>query len=453
MTRLHSIFVFTIIVFTIFFFSTFINVYTNIQTPSTTRNNKLPIIPGAKPTKLSSLQSSPLRSSFSCNDITSPKLISTHSKDIRYLHTGKDGGGSFSDRISRRWRILIEECHPGPCRWKSPMEDQADEEKMVEESVVVETQQPSTKNNKRRRMAKYTLDDNGEKVEIFIRNNKFPIIPGANPTKLLLLIRDPLDRFMSSFNYNQLIACWPELGDKRIPTSKVSLREQDQGQKNPWENPMHYCIDRDSYIRKGIEAVQKVRNNFTRYAESLCSDPNEDDGGAKDLDRSIEHLRYHLVDWLPSNWSTNSWIVDNLVPVVMERGFDFNRQIDSNLEWALAHGNFTHNKEGSVEDTKFTEKDLMERKNYVECQDKLSSEAEEQDDEHKTHSQHSSKTTIGDWMTTLSISSEKGKRCAIQHLAEDYKVLQDLYEKSVCKVEECEVALKSILDRRRDYLS
>jgi hypothetical protein len=81
-----------------------------------------------------------------------PELLALSEDVFTFVHPGKGGGGSFLERAQSVWRLNLTECHPNPC------------------NNLLQTQTKGASSG------------------------------GKTPTKKLIIsIRDPIDRFVSAF--------------------------------------------------------------------------------------------------------------------------------------------------------------------------------------------------------------------------------------------------------------
>merc|ERR1719410_1014983 len=176
------------------------------------------------------------------------------------LHPGKSGGGSVFTRLRSYWHIDIDVCHPQPCRDKLS---------------------PSS--------------------------NKIFFIP----------IRDPLERFLSAFEWRTLILCNPD-GDSREVSSGAP-------KSSPTKDAYKYCKITDSDEANIL--YRKYRQNVSMLGEALCSDNQEIAQEAiSDLDH-IGHIRSgSLKDWL---WGWKNLDKDQIIPMVLNKDYDFTAQIAS----------------------------------------------------------------------------------------------------------------------------
>mmetsp|Transcript_1576 Transcript_1576/g.1676 ORF Transcript_1576/g.1676 Transcript_1576/m.1676 type:complete len:437 (+) Transcript_1576:130-1440(+) len=295
---------------------------------------------------------------------------------LLFLHLGKGGGGTVKDRLKNGWKINFDGCHPRPCNPKKK-----------------------------------------DKKNIWIN------------------IRDPIDRFVSAFNWGIVITCDPK-GDTRITrTKKVKI----VGQPNPTKKPEKYCYDPKEKIMVPQSNIlfQKYNKNVNALAEALCHNNTQqinrhsnsivlDNDVKKDI-KKIRHAESTIGDWLKKfDWKDKKMF--NIVPIIAEKGFDFNEQIDDGIV-------SLYNTKKIVEESPL---DFACRKQYV-----------QQSYQSNANSAHSSQAYSKKQVTLL---SERGKQCLAEYFRNDYNIISELQTKR-CTNENCRNALQSILDRRANLLS
>ena len=266
--------------------------------------------------------------------------------DTLFLHLGKAGGGSVWERM-KAWQALFPKCHPKPC-------------------------------------------------PIRLRHSNLTLVN----------VRDPVDRFVSAFNWRSLVLCRPQ-NETRLQGMAEAVKHPDLFCKSiyPWESTMIH---------------EQYKSNVNMLAEALCDHGITGEKVRKDLKR-IMHAKHFLSDWLPNR----SVHTANLIAVVMEPGFDFIQQIDSALKWVVGQ------RIGEVNAAWLEEKASIQN-NIV-----------------PNESKHSS-VRPGYHPPPL---SPLGTCCLTRHLAKDYDLLWKLRKKACRGSESCQKALQSILDRRKKWLA
>jgi hypothetical protein len=264
-------------------------------------------------------------------------------KGVLFLHPGKAGGGSVKERY-RHWHVRMKSCHPRPCPDR---------------------------------------------------------ILSFNFT--LISVRDPVDRFVSAFNWRAQVLC----------RTKGETRPQDGARAT--RNPDLFCKNRElgeSTYEESIMIHEKYKSNVSMLAEALCFGEE----GREDL-KQLGHARYSLSDWLPGKTANTS----NLVAFVVEPGFDFIQQVDAALKWII----------GLV----MGETSASSLEEYIINQNMTTSNEYE----------HSSMRQ-GYHAPPL---SPLGTCCLARHFAKDYELLLVLRERACRDSGPCSEAIQSILDRRK----
>lgn len=231
-----------------------------------------------------------------------------------------------------------------------------------------------------------------------------------NRTAIFISLRDPVDRFVSSFYWRLLISCDPE-GDTRSPG-------------NAPNNPGKYCTHRVSEREQEI-LFYRYNRDANELASALCStNVTKAKLAANDMKR-IEHTRHTIVDWLGWNLTVYE---DKLFPIVLEPSYDFKSQVDDVIRWAYNISRF--------EDESL----FLQRQAAVYTNDCISSrkKAEKQaEGGSRQHSSSSIKQSL----------SERNELCVARHFSSDYELLSQIKDMH-CQTETCRLAIQSILARR-----
>lgn len=284
-----------------------------------------------------------------------------------FLHLGKTGGGSLTKRLEL-WGVRVAmKCHPSPCPEVSIKADQ-----------------------------------------------------------IVVTVRDPVDRFLSAFNWRAIILC------------QLTNTESRQVSQHAWTNPNSFCTSCCQTERLLIH--QKYNFSATQLAEALCNDDNDDDDkkriqsttkgnqAAQDLKR-IVHARTSLTEWLPENSWDRKHV--NVTVVVQEPGFSFVEQADSAILELVRQS--LGEKVAEM---------LMVRGTKLQSNMEIS----ESD-------QHSSAILVNRFggEKTLSLL---GQCCVARHHKQDYELLAKLRTVG-CRGDQseiCRAAIDSIIYRRKDLL-
>ena len=256
-------------------------------------------------------------------------------KTAIFLHPGKSGGGTFKERSVQCWRTFMKTCHPLPCK-------------------------------------------------------KFD-----SQSKIIVTIRDPIDRFVSAFYWRLLIVC-----------DRKDKRELSRGATS---DPERFC---KRNLPGELQVLRNYKKDASILAESLCSPIEKVRARAEKGLRKIEHAKIDLQQWLNFSWHS-----EDLFPIVTESGItNLESETDAALHWL-------HNRE------KF-----------------------EREDDFQRRSQYAEKRRVaGDLVHTSTGRKKsltpKAEQCLMKYFMKDYEILQEM-EQTACKTEGCHQGLRSILERR-----
>jgi len=193
----------------------------------------------------------------------------------------------------------------------------------------------------------------GTALERFqLSNIKFDFchpLPCINQTRdaesVFITIRDPVERFVSAFNWRSLLIC-------------NDFNETRQRGRSRANYPMEYCDER---VEEKEIIHHKYKKNVNNLAMALCQQHHHKEA-ITDVDK-ISHAKYSLSDWLqPSKIWHNSEGESKLLPLVLESGYDFKNQIDESIRFVFSH-NY---------DAEALEKKENKYKNKLEQKSKLS---------------------------------------------------------------------------------
>lgn len=250
-------------------------------------------------------------------------------------------------------------------------------------------------------------------IQIHVAKNKYPRSLVDKGRMFLVTIRDPVDRFISAFNYIGRVYC--HNNDTREVLTK--------------ENRIRYNL-----TEKGIQSMCKddkniieSRYNFNvnKFAEALCDEEE------KKYVKMISHMKYSITDFLGTLLKEHD--MSSFKFMIMEPEYDFLLQIKSALEVVV---NMTqHEKQLEIPEP-------IQQYLYKNVPRNIS-----EDYLHK--SQSSTNTQINQPISNL------GACCVARYYEKDYKLLEELYEGgTVCDGRarnECMEALHSILERRTEF--
>ena len=292
-----------------------------------------------------------------------------------YLHPGKAAGGTFVERFMNYWKIQMFSCHPYPC-----------------EAVT-------------------------------------------RHTNILISVRDPVDRFVSGFNWLRLTLCNP-------------FNETRYGRQSPPKNWASYCKS-----NRDLDIAYLVHNKYAgepnQLAESLCSSEDcHGQSGVFAFEEAIhdmlrlDHLRHSYRDWLSQMTTKNTTGIyldtsgRNISTVILEHGFDLLSQIDSTLKW--------------VAQTSENSTRALEQHEKAQAEKGLTNPATwlKQVPDNTLHTTSKLEYPVSTYLSKL------GQCCVTRWYRDDYQILLQLQEYGchgdTAKI--CQQAIASIYERRKLYL-
>jgi hypothetical protein len=305
-------------------------------------------------------------------------------------------GGTFLDRLKHKWRVNMLECHPHPCN---------------------------------------TIPGGRDET-----NDQTPI-----PVQSAILIRDPVDRFVSAFYWRANVLC---------------LRAGYLCNPQKWPPPRQYVGAPDSKKEIEINLIFNASQaNVNVLASRLCRNNNDandsDDFQQAALDvRRIGHLKETVVDWLEQSSNavaataasssssasssaaaaiaaSQSSPTSIMTPIVLERGVDFDSQIDAFVQHVIVN----HTRIEAVDSASFAH-----RLAYIEQQDCLES------------SVAGGKSSINASPKSKYMPlSEENVKCVARFYHQDYQAIRDLAT-THCTTEACRLGIESIWNRRAHLL-
>ena len=242
-----------------------------------------------------------------------------------------------------------------------------------------------------------------------------------NVTNVLVNVREPVDRFVSAFDWRMSILCQP--GDVRKPGLRTSYESI---QKHPCQG----CGDTMLYCKKGIEHEESILLKYGKdaneLAESLCARGIKKAGEARSDLAQIGHAKYSLTEKLGGRkilWAKlGSRSSIQLTAIPLEPGFNFTEAIADAMRMVLTPP-VPHKTRKSA--------DGMELQ--VLDSDK--------------HSSVALKAALGLRKSKL---SKTGADCVAQHYAADYETIGRLADIG-CRgprAANCKAALHSMIARR-----
>lgn len=276
------------------------------------------------------------------------------------LHIGKAGGGTIGQVFKLRNTSAAQSCHPDPCLER-------------------------------------------------LRNAK----------RVFVALRDPVDRFVSAFNWRSLLLC------------KKHNETRSRSPVAPAHFPESRCHDLPVDDEERSVVHQKYGSNVNEFAVALCSNRSE---AEEDLSK-IRQARHSLSDWLSSSslWYDPDAERSKLLPLVLEPGYNFTKMIGHQIVHAVTE---SFNPSTAIrQQIAYTEN--MRQKHPAGFQTNVAT-------------LHSSKRPRISWSADLTTF---GKCCLSRYFRGDYEIIDRISETSCVADDngECELATKSISERRYQY--
>lgn len=265
-------------------------------------------------------------------------------------HTRKAAGGTIQSRYNKIWNTGLKHCHPHPCI------------------------QPQWSTNKE-----------------------------AHPY-VMLPLRDPIDRFHSSFYWRVLRVCHPD------PEQQITNYKELQGRD--WE--CEKGGNGNGYEGQAIHVT--YQQNASKLALDLCSaDPALEQAARKTISL-LGHAQHNVRDWMAFDWQP-----ERVYTIVVEKGFaSIEDQTDEALRWIW---NNTHFEDPS---------DFHRRSEYAYQHGPKIAQT--------PNGAHSS-AALKEPLTPAAI------HCLRSFYKEEYDFFSELSQKT-CKNVRCEAAIENILIRR-----
>ena len=160
----------------------------------------------------------------------------------------------------------------------------------------------------------FSLVENGIVVE---RDHPRPIhgieqILNGTVSTLLINIRDPVDRFVSAFNWRSLLFCQRDGEKRKKYPSEVD--EKDRKRYQPHLHPQEFCFDKSVYPKEATIIQRLYKDDVNKMAESLCEDSiNVQE--AIQYTKFISHAKLSLAEWLqPLMFDTDTNTTSSIKP-------------------------------------------------------------------------------------------------------------------------------------------
>ena len=266
--------------------------------------------------------------------VETPPTAVLNKDDFIFLHPGRAGGTAVKERLENVWRLKFKSQHPYP----------------------------------------YHPEENAD----------------GHPY-MIFAIRDPVDRFVSAFQW-----------------SVEQVRNNQHRLLIP-PNETNSTVDYDENDELRHILLDQYDQNVSMLAVDLCSTDNTTADMARYAVETIPHLKHSITDWVAFPWSG-----DHIFPVVIDAmvsgsGTPLEDQVDQAVEWLFTKLQFE------------SEEAFARRRRYAQ--------------------QHNSRTTHPEKELT---ANQAGEMCLEQVFREDYDMLIVL-QAAACKTEACEDNILSIL--------
>ena len=207
----------------------------------------------------------------------------------------------------------------------------------------------------------------------------------------------------------------------------------------------------------------------------VTDNKNDDDGYhsvRRGSHRRQRHLSKSVQDGLKRRW------MDQITPIVLSPGYDFNDQMDSAISWAADNERdaaATSSSLSALSEASTTSSWIEERKHFAKCKDCVpisqgemnalsvvshtSKRVEEQQKERQEKGVSTSSKGNGGGgggggsdSTTNKRLTSRSEYCVAQFFKDDYDTIEYMLQNGGCKFDSCVNALQSILHRRKELL-
>ena len=122
-------------------------------------------------------------------------------------------------------------------------------------------------------------------------------------TTLLINIRDPVDRFVSAFNWRSFLFCQRHGELRKKYPSEVD--EKDRRMHQPHLHPQEFCFE-ESINPKEAKIIQRLyEDDINKLAVSLCEESNSYEQAVESI-KFISHAKLNLFQWLQFLVETNT---------------------------------------------------------------------------------------------------------------------------------------------------
>mmetsp|Transcript_11571 Transcript_11571/g.19776 ORF Transcript_11571/g.19776 Transcript_11571/m.19776 type:complete len:448 (-) Transcript_11571:52-1395(-) len=112
---------------------------------------------------------------------------------------------------------------------------------------------------------------------------------------LLINIRDPLDRFVSAFNWRSLLFCQRDGEHRKKYPSEVD--DKDRGRYQPHLRPQEFCYEKSSFQKEATIIQRLYNDDINKLAESLCEESSNFEHAVEHT-KFISHAKLSMEGWL-----------------------------------------------------------------------------------------------------------------------------------------------------------
>ena len=319
------------------------------------------------------------------------------------LHIGKAGGGTLQDHWNTIWKIHFRSCHPHPCnpyRWNGNNNNNNNNNKDHRLQQQQQQQQRNLDDNVDINDGGTDNDDGGDGGNDdtdtgFQLPAEDKQLQQEHPY-LIVLLRDPIDRFQSAFYWRMLRIC-----HERAPAgSRAASRRCKRG-----------------YPDEAQVLHEWYHQNASALAEDLCAEPTQRRQRAQQGLAAIGHAQHSLSEWLDFEWQTS-----RIFPIVLESGSNTTTSVtDQGDDAILWLNNETH----------FLPSPAAFQRRWYRAK-------------HNPRVQTVQRNSAGHHKQDLTPAAQA---CLLRYYARDYQMLRRVKD-ALCKTNACRAAIESILHRR-----
>ena len=159
------------------------------------------------------------------------------------------------------------------------------------------------------------------------------------PMKTILMnIRDPVDRFVSAFNWRNFVIC---RSDDQETRGSIKIHRKKKGLNHPSRNVNDFCWSHDEFLEESNLIRNIYGEDINQLAGALCMEDEREK--AKNHTSLILHAKDSLTDWIDAlvgnDATTNYTIRQEIMALAMEPSpnneFDFEQTAKSAVEHVI----------------------------------------------------------------------------------------------------------------------